>query len=134
MLRNKMLAAVITLVIGIFIIPLFVGSSYRYSISYGIYGTTFTGPAMLVAVLVSILIEHYSKIKNIIVMYLKHLLCALTYSLLFSLVMSDKNTLSGSIYITVSLSSIYITIFVIFDYLLKFLFKWHLHNLSKNEN
>jgi|GEM_PF-795332 len=132
MLRNKMLAAVITLVIGIFIIPLFVGSSY--SISYGIYGTTFTGPAMLVAVLVSILIEHYSKIKNIIVMYLKHLLCALTYSLLFSLVTSNKYTFNDSIYLTVSFSSIYITIFVIFDYLLKFLFKWRLHNLSKNEN
>lgn len=132
MLRNKIIAAVVTLVIGIFIIPLFIGSSY--SISYGIYSTIFTGPAMLVAILVSILIEHYSKIMNIYVMYIKHLLCALTYSLLFSLVMSDsKATFNDSIYLTISISSIFVTIFVISDYLLKVFYKWRLNNLSKND-
>ncbi len=129
LLRNKLIAAAVTLVIGIFIVPLFIG--YSYSISYGIYGITFTGPAMLVAVLISILIEHYSKIKNIIVMYIKHLLCALTYSLIFSLVMSNSKAMfNDSIYLTVSISSIYITIFVIFDYLLKVFYKWRLNNLS----
>jgi hypothetical protein len=125
-----MIAAVITLVIGVFIIPLFIG--FSYSISYGIYGTIFTGPAMLVALMVSILIEHYSKIMNLFVMYIKHLLCALTYSLLFSLVMFDsKATFNDSLYLTISISSIYITIFVIFDYLVNIFYKWRLNNLSK---
>ncbi|MGE7917276.1 hypothetical protein [Lysinibacillus xylanilyticus] len=39
MLKNKIISAVITLILGIFIIPLFI--EYTYNISYGIYGTAF---------------------------------------------------------------------------------------------
>jgi len=116
MLKNKIISAVITLIIGIFIIPLFIGSTY--SIAYGIYGTAFTAPAMVIAVIVSILIEKYSKNKNVIFMYIKHLLCALIFSLLFSLVNFNANTIKDTIYLASLMGSIYITIFVIFDYLL----------------
>ncbi|MEK3727991.1 hypothetical protein [Lysinibacillus sp. FSL W8-0953] len=121
MLKNKIISAVITLIIGIFIIPLFIGSTY--SIAYGIYGTAFTAPAMVIAVIVSILIEKYSKNKNVIFMYIKHLLCALIFSLLFSLVNFNANTIKDTIYIASLMGSIYITIFVIFDYLLRSLNK-----------
>lgn len=117
MLQNKIISAVITLIIGAFIIPLFIG--YTYSISYGIYGTAFTAPAMLIAVTISILIEKYSKNKNAIFMYLKHLLWALIFSLLFSLINFNVNTFKDTIYLVSLMGSIYITIFVIFDYLLK---------------
>lgn len=117
MLKNKIISAVITLILGVFIIPLFIG--YTYSIAYGIYGTAFTAPAMLVAILVSVVIEKYSKNKNVIFMYIKHLLCALIFALLFSLVNFDSDTFKDSIYLTSLMGSIYITIFVIFDYLLK---------------
>ncbi|MEE3805624.1 MULTISPECIES: hypothetical protein [Lysinibacillus] len=118
MLKNKIISAVITLIIGIFIIPLFIGSTY--SIAYGIYGTAFT---MVIAVIVSILIEKYSKNKNVIFMYIKHLLCALIFSLLFSLVNFNANTIKDTIYLASLMGSIYITIFVIFDYLLRSLNK-----------
>ncbi|SCY98628.1 MULTISPECIES: hypothetical protein [unclassified Lysinibacillus] len=121
MLKNKIISAVITLIIGIFIIPLFIGSTY--SIAYGIYGTAFTAPAMVIAVIVSILIEKYSKNKNVIFMYIKHLLCALIFSLLFSLVNFNANTIKDTIYLASLMGSIYITIFVIFDYLLRSLNK-----------
>lgn len=121
MLKNKIISAVITLIIGIFIIPLFIGSTY--SIAYGIYGTAFTAPAMVIAVIVSILIEKYSKNKNVIFMYIKHLLCALIFSLLFSLVNFNANTFNDTIYLASLMGSIYITIFVIFDYLLRSLNK-----------
>ncbi len=121
MLKNKIISAVITLIIGIFIIPLFIGSTY--SIAYGIYGTAFTAPAMVIAVIVSILIEKYSKNKNALFMYIKHLLCALIFSLVFSLVNFDANTFKDTIYLTSLMGSIYITIFVIFDYLLRSLIK-----------
>lgn len=121
MLKNKIISAVITLIIGIFIIPLFIGSTY--SIAYGIYGTAFTAPAMVIAVIVSILIEKYSKNKNVIFMYIKHLLCALIFSLLFSLVNFNANTFKDTIYLASLMGSIYITIFVIFDYLLRSLNK-----------
>ena len=121
MLKNKIISAVITLIIGIFIIPLFIESTY--SIAYGIYGTAFTAPAMVIAVIVSILIEKYSKNKNVIFMYIKHLLCALIFSLLFSLVNFNANTIKDTIYLASLMGSIYITIFVIFDYLLRSLNK-----------
>lgn len=117
MLQNKIIAAVITLIVGAFIIPLFIGSTY--SISYGIYGTAFTAPAMLIAVVVSILIEKNSKNKNVIFMYMKHLLSALIFSLLFSLINFNVNTIKDTIYLASLMGSIYITIFVIFDYLVK---------------
>ncbi|WP_369378833.1 hypothetical protein [Lysinibacillus fusiformis] len=121
MLKNKIISAVITLIIGIFIIPLFIGSTY--SIAYGIYGTAFTAPAMVIAVIVSILIEKYSKNKNALFMYIKHLLCALIFSLVFSLVNFNANTFKDTIYLASLMGSIYITIFVIFDYLLRSLNK-----------
>jgi len=117
MLKNKIISAVITLFLGVFIIPLFIGATY--SIAYGIYGTAFTAPAMLVAVVVSVVIEKYSKNKNVIFMYIKHLLCALIFALLFSLVNFDSYTFKDTIYLASLMGSIYITIFVIFDYLLK---------------
>ncbi len=52
-------------------------------------------------------------------MYLKHLLCALIFSLLFSLINFNVNTFKDTIYLVSLMGSIYITIFVIFDYLLK---------------
>lgn len=121
MLKNKIISAVITLIIGIFIIPLFIGSTY--SIAYGIYGTAFTAPAMVIAVILSILIEKYSKNKNALFMYIKHLLCALIFSLVFSLVNFNANTFKDTIYLASLMGSIYITIFVIFDYLLRSLNK-----------
>ncbi|WP_068983853.1 hypothetical protein [Lysinibacillus xylanilyticus] len=121
MLKNKIISAVITLILGVFIIPLFIGSTY--SIAHGIYGTAFTAPAMFVAVVVSVAIEKYSKNKNVIFMYIKHLLCALIFALLFSLVNFDINTFKDTIYLATLMGSIYITIFVIFDYLLKSLNK-----------
>ncbi|MEK5431841.1 hypothetical protein MKY88_13340 [Lysinibacillus sp. FSL R7-0073] len=122
MLQNKIISAVITLIIGAFIIPLFIGATY--SISYGIYGTAFTAPAMLIAGVVSFLIEKNSKNKIVIFMYMKHLLSALIFSLLFSLINFNVNTFKDTIYIASLMGSIYITIFVIFDYLLKRLKKW----------
>ncbi|MGE7094389.1 hypothetical protein ACQKII_23745 [Lysinibacillus sp. NPDC048646] len=121
MLKIKIISAVITLVLGVFIIPLFIGSTY--SIANGIYGTAFTAPAMLAAVVISVVIEKYSKSKNVIFMYIKHLLCALIFSLLFSLVNFDIDTFKDTIYLASLIGSIYITIFVIFDYLLKSLSK-----------
>ncbi|KPN96046.1 hypothetical protein [Lysinibacillus sp. ZYM-1] len=121
MIKNKMSSAVITLIVGIFIIPLFIASTY--SISYGIYGTAFTAPAMLIAVVISVMIEKYSKNKNAIFMYAKHLLCALIFSLIFSLVNFNINTFKDTIYLVSLIGSIYITLFVIFDYLLRRLHK-----------
>jgi len=121
MIKNKMSSAVITLIVGIFIIPLLIGSTY--SISYGIYGTAFTAPAMLIAVVISVMIEKYSKNKNAIFMYAKHLLCALIFSLIFSLVNFNINTFKDTIYLVSLIGSIYITLFVIFDYLLRRLHK-----------
>lgn len=121
MLKNKIISAVITLFLGVFIIPLFIGDTY--SIAHGIYGTTFTAPAMLVAIVVSVVIEKYSKNKNVIFMYIKHLLCALIFALLFSLINFSINTFKDTMYLATLMGSIYITIFVIFDYLLKSLKK-----------
>jgi len=121
MIKNKMSSAVITLILGIFIIPLLIGSTY--SISYGIYGTAFTAPAMLIAVVISVMIEKYSKNKNAIFMYAKHLLCALIFSLIFSLINFNINTFKDTIYLVSLIGSIYITLFVIFDYLLRRLHK-----------
>jgi len=121
MIKNKMSSAVITLIVGIFIIPLLIGSTY--SISYGIYGTAFTAPAMLIAVVISVMIEKYSKNKNAIFMYAKHLLCALIFSLIFSLINFNINTFKDTIYLVSLIGSIYITLFVIFDYLLRRLHK-----------
>ncbi|MGA3599015.1 hypothetical protein [Lysinibacillus agricola] len=120
-MKNKIISAVITLILGVFIIPLFIG--YTYSIAYGIYGTAFTAPAMLVTVVVSVMIEKYSKNKNVLIMYIKHLICALIFSLLFSLVNFNIDTFKDTIYLSSLMGSIYITIFVIFDYLLKSLNK-----------
>ncbi|WP_375199557.1 hypothetical protein [Bacillus sp. RS11] len=119
MLKNKIISAVITLILGIFIIPLFI--EYTYSISYGIYGTAFTAPAMLVAVVVSIVIEKYSRNKNVVFIYIKHLICAFIFSILFSL--ANIDIFKDIFYLTSSIGSIYITIFVIVDYLLQYLNK-----------
>ncbi len=116
MVKNKVIAAVVTIIIGIFIIPLFITSTY--SIVYGMYGTAFTAPSMLVALGVSLLIEKHSKNKHIVLMYIKHLLCALIFSLLFTLLNFDINTYKDTFYISSLLGSIYIIIFVTFDYLL----------------
>ncbi|AHN23949.1 hypothetical protein T479_02990 [Lysinibacillus varians] len=116
MVKNKAIAAVITIIICIFIIPLFITSTY--SIANGIYGTAFTAPSMLVALGVSLLIEKHSKNKHIVLMYIKHLLCALIFSLLFTLLNFDINTYKDTFYISSLLGSIYIIIFVTFDYLL----------------
>lgn len=116
MVKNKAIAAVVTIIIGIFIIPLFITSTY--SIVYGMYGTAFTAPSMLVALGVSLLIEKHSKNKHIVLMYIKHLLCALIFSLLFTLLNFDINTYKDTFYISSLLGSIYIIIFVTFDYLL----------------
>lgn len=115
MLKNKIISAIITIIIVIFIIPLFI--QYTYHLSYSAYGTAFTAPAMLIAIVVSILLEKYSKNKNPFLMYIKHLICTLIFALLYSLFNFDlfKDTL----YLTFSIGSIYITIFVIIDYLLK---------------
>lgn len=117
MLKNKIISAVITLILGIFIIPLFI--EYTYSISYGIYGTAFTAPAMLIVVVVSVVIEKYSKNKNVVFMYIKHLICALFFSILLSL--ANIDIFKDTFYLTSSIGSIYITIFVIIDYLFKYL-------------
>lgn len=116
MVKNKAIAAVITIIIGVFIIPLFITSTY--SIVHGIYGTAYTAPSMLVALGVSLLIEKYSKNKHILFMYIKHLLCALIFSLLFTLLNFDINTYKDTFYISSLFGSIYIIIFVTFDYLL----------------
>lgn len=116
MVKNKAIAAVVTIIIGIFIIPLFITSTY--SIVNGIYGTAFTAPSMLVALGVSLLIEKHSKNKHIVLMYIKHLLCALIFSLLFTLLNFDINTYKDTFYISSLFGSIYIIIFVTFDYLL----------------
>lgn len=79
---------------------------------------------MLIAVVVSFLIEKNSKNKIVIFMYMKHLISALIFSLLFSLINFNVNTFKDTIYIASLMGSIYITIFVIFDYLLKRLKKW----------
>lgn len=111
MLKNKMISAIITLMLGIFIIPLFI--NYTYSISHGIYGTAFTAPAMPIAVIVSILIETYSKNKHVLITYLKHLVATFIFTLLYSLYF--KATFS----LIFSIGSIYITIFFIIDCLIK---------------
>lgn len=116
MVKNKAIAAVVTIIIGVFIIPLFITSTY--SIVYGMYGTAFTAPSMLVALGVSLLIEKHSKNKHIVLMYIKHLLCALIFSLLFTLLNFDINTYKDTFYISSLLGSVYIIIFVTFDYLL----------------
>jgi len=121
MLKIKAIAAVLTIITGIFIIPLFITSTY--SIVYGIYGTVFTAPSMIVALVVSLLIEKYSKNKNILLMYSKHLLCAFIFSLLFTLLNFDINSYKDKLYISALLGSIYIMIFVTFDYWLKFIFR-----------
>ena len=119
--KNKVMSAVITIIIGIFIIPLFITSTY--SIVYGVYGTVFTAPSMIIAIVISFLIEKYSKNKNILFMYIKHLFCALIFSLLFTLLNFDIDTFKDTLYLSTSLGSIYIIIFVTFDYLLKFVYK-----------
>ena len=119
MLKNKIISFVITIILGIFIIPLFIGSTY--SIAYGIYGTAFTAPAMLVALVVSLVIEKNSKNKNVVFMYFKHLICAFIFALLFSLVNFDINTIKDTLYLTISIGIIYITLFVIIDYILKYI-------------
>ncbi|MFJ7669537.1 hypothetical protein ACIQXI_20905 [Lysinibacillus sp. NPDC097195] len=121
MFKIKAIAAVLTIITGIFIIPLFITSAY--SIVYGIYGTIFTAPSMIVALVVSLLIEKYSKNKNILFMYSKHLCYAFIFSLLFTLLNFDINTYKDTLYISALLGSIYIFIFVTFDYLLKFVYR-----------
>lgn len=119
MLNRKLATAFFTTVICYFVVPLFFNDFQNAYFTIGLAVSIVAVPILfVVGVLASIAIEVISKNKNILFLYIKHLICGLICVALLLLLERD----TGSLLIYVLTAFTYVSIFFINDCIIKLKF------------
>ncbi|WHY87137.1 hypothetical protein QNH39_04545 [Neobacillus novalis] len=122
MLARIILAAVITSVIGFFILPLFFNSGPNEYFLVGWVASTVTVPfTFVVGVISSLIIEHSNNRQQVWVSYLKHIVCSLICVAIFFIYEKlNGGQANDFLIIALIIGFIYTTIFFISDYVTKY--------------
>ncbi|WP_042476956.1 hypothetical protein [Bacillus ndiopicus] len=117
MLNRKLTAAFFTTVICFFIVPLFFNEYYNSYFIIGLSVSIITVPTLfIIGISFALAIELFSKFNNILILYIKHLICGLLCVVLFLLLTGWDTEL---LFVYTLIAFTYVSIFFINDWIIK---------------